>query len=231
MSQPLSAAERRYVKALYRIEERTGQSAISSGMIARHLGVADPSASAMLQRLADRQLVDYQRYQASRLTPEGRICAQAVIRIHRLLETWLYETLQMPWHQLHREAEILEPAISERFVTRIAVQLTPVTHCPYGKPLQIEAASGAAPRPRTSVQELAVGLTSRIVEVEDLDSTILRRLDMLAFRPQRVLTIVRQDTHQTVVSVEDVGIPEPLSAELARAVFIAPAVSRSQWEW
>ena len=225
MSQPLSAAERRYVKALYRLGERTGRSAITSRMVARHLGVTDPSASAMLQRLADRQLVDYQRYRSSRLTPAGRTCAQAIIRIHRLLETWLYQRLQMPWHRLHREAEYLEPVVSERFVARIAEQLASATLCPYGRPLLFDAANGGAARPRTSIHELAVGSTGRIVEVEDLEPTVLRRLDMLAFRPNRVLTIVRQDAHQTIVSVGDVGSSEPLNADLAQAIFIAPKES------
>ena len=81
--------------------------------VADRLGVTSASASAMLKRLSDEGLVDYEPYHGARLTTKGELVALETIRHHRLIELFLAEVLGMPWDRVHEEAEVLEHHISE----------------------------------------------------------------------------------------------------------------------
>ena len=50
---------------------------------------------------------------------EGRKLALSMLRRHRLLETFLVETLGLDWSEIHAEAEELEHAISEKVLEKL----------------------------------------------------------------------------------------------------------------
>ena len=56
-----------------------------------------------------------------------------VIRHHRLLETFLVNTLGYSWDEVHREADKLEHVISEDFEARMAAALGNPTRDPHGE--------------------------------------------------------------------------------------------------
>ena len=90
------------------------------------------TATAMLQRLAELSLVDYQPYKGVSLTPSGERVALEVIRHHRLIEAYLAEALGMPEDRVHEEAEVLEHYISEELEALIAAKLGEPSHDPHG---------------------------------------------------------------------------------------------------
>ncbi len=51
--------------------------------------------------------------------PAGEKAALEVTRHHRLLETYLRERLDVPWEQVHAEADRLEHALSEDLEARL----------------------------------------------------------------------------------------------------------------
>lgn len=65
---------------------------VTATRIAGRLGVAVPSVSSMVKRLALEGLVRHTPYRGVELTPEGEIAAVRVVRRHRLIETYLYAT-------------------------------------------------------------------------------------------------------------------------------------------
>ena len=120
-----------YVKAIYAIAaERDGL--VQNGEVAERLGVAPATATAMLKRLAELNLVDYQPYKGVSLTAGGERVALEVIRHHRLLEAYLAEALGMPEDRVHEEAEVLEHYISEELEALIAAKLGEPSHDPHG---------------------------------------------------------------------------------------------------
>jgi DtxR family Mn-dependent transcriptional regulator len=120
-----------YAKAIYSIAaERDGL--VQNGEVAERLGVTPATATAMLKRLAELNLVDYQPYKGVSLTPGGERVALEVIRHHRLLEAYLAEALGMPEDRVHEEAEVLEHYISEELEALIAAKLGDPSHDPHG---------------------------------------------------------------------------------------------------
>ncbi|MDQ2684023.1 MAG: metal-dependent transcriptional regulator, partial [Chloroflexota bacterium] len=133
-----------YLKAIYRIEER-GQ-AVSTQHLANELAISGASVTNMIKRLAELKLVDYSKYRGVTLTEPGRKVALEVIRHHRLLELYLSESLGMPWHEVHAEAERLEHHLSDELEARMDSALGFPTHDPHGDPI---------PTPELTIENVA----------------------------------------------------------------------------
>ncbi|HAV75967.1 MAG TPA: DtxR family transcriptional regulator, partial [Anaerolineae bacterium] len=129
----LTISIQNYLKNIYDLTEN-GETA-STNALAAKLSVSAPSVTGMIQKLstAEPPLVEYQKHQGVTLTRDGRRAALEVIRHHRLLETWLVQTLGYSWDEVHEEAERLEHVISEDFERRIAAALGHPLRDPHGE--------------------------------------------------------------------------------------------------
>ena len=111
-----SIAVENYLKSIWQL----GSSDVATLDIAQRLNVAPASATKMIQRLTERGLVRHIPYKGASLTSKGERRALSVVRRHRLLETFLSQTLDLGREQLHDEAERLEHALSEDLEKAIA---------------------------------------------------------------------------------------------------------------
>ncbi|MDP5227273.1 MULTISPECIES: metal-dependent transcriptional regulator [Arthrobacter] len=163
-----------YVKVIYSFTEWQDKP-ISSTQLAQRLGVANSSVSEMVRKLKDLGLVDHKPYSAVTLTEAGRGLALTVVRRHRLIETFLVEELGYAWDEVHDEAELLEHAVSETFVDRLAAKLGHPTRDPHGDP--IPDADGALELPAARLlSELDEGHHGSITRISDDDPELLRYL-------------------------------------------------------
>ncbi|MGI8728992.1 MAG: metal-dependent transcriptional regulator [Solirubrobacteraceae bacterium] len=170
-----SSAIEDYAKAIYSLQQRAGGAAVSTNALAERCGVTPASASAMVKKLAERDLALHQPYHGVRLTPAGELLALEMMRHHRLLELYLAEHLGVPWDRVHEEAEALEHVLSEDLEARIAAKLGDPTHDPHGDPipdrdLVIDEGDSEA------LSNVAVGRGGRFVRVSDSDPRMLRFL-------------------------------------------------------
>jgi len=171
-----------YLKALYDLGRR-GSPATTSAL-AKRLGISSASVTGMLRKLALKKprWVIYEKSRGARLTPVGERQALKVIRHHRLIELFLYETLGLPWDEVHAEAERLEHAFSPNLVDRLARFLKNPATDPHGH--AIPRKDGTLPRTRVvCLRELALGIEARVSQVSDEDSELLRYLAKLGMTP------------------------------------------------
>lgn len=129
----LTSSHEDYVKAIYMLHSRGME--VTNSALANHLKVAPASATNMVKKLSELGLVTYEPYQAIELTSAGEMVALEVLRHHRLLELYLYDKLNLPWEQVHAEAERLEHVISEVLEDAIAAALGDPTVDPHGDPI------------------------------------------------------------------------------------------------
>ena len=87
----ISRAMEDYLKVLSQLHQEN-QSA-STNDVALAMGVSPASATNMLKKLADTNLVIYTPYRGASLTKSGEKAALEIIRHHRLLELYLNEAL------------------------------------------------------------------------------------------------------------------------------------------
>ncbi len=111
-----------YAKTIYALAGRES-GPVGTTALAEMLGVSPGTVTAMLKRMSEGGLVEYEPYHGVGLTEAGERVALEVIRHHRLLESYLAEALDMPWDRVHDEAEVLEHYISEDLEQLIAKKL------------------------------------------------------------------------------------------------------------
>lgn len=162
------------MKVIYDLQERGTGPVTISGM-AERLSVSNSSVSGMLRKLNELGFVEHQRYGNVSLTETGTKAALAVLRRHRLLETYLVAELGYSWDEVHDEAEILEHVVSDKFVDRIAAHLGNPVVDPHGDP--IPTREGAiVERESVLLSEAEAGTSGVIVRVNDTDPELLRYL-------------------------------------------------------
>ena len=121
VNSPLSSNHEDYLKAIYLLEASGDQ--VTNSSLSEYIGFTPASATNMVKKLAQMDLVDYRPYQGVALTAAGRRVALEILRHHRLLELFLHKKLDIPWERVHEEAERLEHVISESLEDAIAASL------------------------------------------------------------------------------------------------------------
>jgi DtxR family Mn-dependent transcriptional regulator len=170
-----SPAVEDYLKTVYAHTEWQPDPITPSGL-AGALGVAPSSVTEMVKKMAAQGLVQHVPYGAIRLTDAGRTRALAVVRRHRLIETWLVREMGYSWDEVHDEAEVLEHALSDRLLEAIDARLGRPERDPHGDP--IPAGDGTLVSvPTVRLDEAAVGHVGRVVRISDRDPAVLRELD------------------------------------------------------
>jgi DtxR family Mn-dependent transcriptional regulator len=177
-----------YLKVIYELERECGPP-VGTSVVADALEVTAPTATRMLEKLAEEELLEREKYSGVELTEHGRAIALETIRHHRLLEAYLVEHLGYEWEEVHDEAERLEHHISEDFEERIAKELDHPPVDPHGEP--IPSADLEAPV-ETDVDPLSTheaGDTVVVASVRERDAETLRYLEAEGIVPGRELTI------------------------------------------
>ena len=208
-----SAAIDDYLKTIYHHTE--WQSAhITPSQLAAELGLAPSSVTEMVQKLAAQGLVSHRPYGPIALTATGQRRAAAIIRRHRLIETWLVREFGYAWDEVHDEAEVLEHAISDRLLEGISARLGHPRFDPHGD--AIPDAEGLVERvPFLRLDEAADGHTGRVLRVSDRDPELLRSLERAGIDVGHTVTV----TAPGAVAV-DGGAPITLPAEASAAVWL-----------
>lgn len=169
-----STATEDYLKAVYALGERqTGP--VTTTDLAHRLGVSVSSASGMVRKLSELGLITHRRYHNVGLTETGRRVALAVLRRHRIIELYLLKALGFRWDEVHEEAEVLEHAVSDKLLERMAAALGNPTRDPHGDP--IPTTDGRVEcGPTTRLVALQPGMVGELVRVADADPEVLRYL-------------------------------------------------------
>lgn len=186
---------------------------ITPSVLAAKLGVAPSSVTEMVKKLAAAGLVSHVPYGAVRLTPAGEAQALAMVRRHRLIETWLVQEFGYAWDEVHDEAEVLEHTISDRLLARIDAKLGSPRFDPHGD--AIPDASGKVHRePFVLLADAEPGHRGRVLRVSDRDPELLRRLEADGVRVGTEVTV-------TATGLEINGVALTLPPEASALLWIS----------
>lgn len=133
----MSVAIENFVKAIYNNNIQDHHDT-KPGNIAKKLGISNAAATDMAKKLASKDLLKYEKYQALQLTEAGTKMALNVVRKHRLWEAFLYKMFDMSLHEIHREAELLEHETSDFLANKISAYLGNPKFDPHGDPIPNE---------------------------------------------------------------------------------------------
>jgi DtxR family Mn-dependent transcriptional regulator len=218
-----------YLKAIWSAREWTPEEPVTTSMLAARQSVSPSTASEAVKRLVERGLVRHAPYAAIELTQAGERLALSMVRRHRLLETFLVETLGFAWDEAHDDAEVLEHAASDRFVAALAEFLGHPGRDPHGDPIPAPDGAVAHPVavPLTQVDEGARVVVERI---SDADAAMLRYFGAVGLVPDASLEVVerRDFAGVLVLAVGALGQRVELGDIAAAAVWVSQAGAPQQ---
>jgi DtxR family Mn-dependent transcriptional regulator len=190
-----TVAEEEYLQTMYWLEEAGLQ--ITGANIARAMQVSAPTVHEMIGRLEADGLVTRASDKTLRFTESGHSHAAGIVRRHRLIERFLTDVFDIPWDQVHEEAERLEhwmsPVVEERMLKAIGNAKT----CPHGHPIFEGTRIEGVP-----LADVEVGAEVRILRFENEAEDLLHYLMDSGLRPGMRGEIASSDEHEVAVEVE-----------------------------
>lgn len=206
-----------YLKTIWGICDHEGKPA-TLGAVAARLGQKNSTASEAIKRLADNGLVHHERYAGITLTERGQALALAMVRRHRLLETFLVTVLGYTWDEVHDEADLLEHGISDQLLSRIDAYLGHPTKDPHGDP--IPTSEGTLSEVETEhLGAVAEGRTVRVERIHDRDDELLRYLADHGIVPGADITVV-QATSAGLMMVKVRGTTVPIAEKGLNDIYV-----------
>ena len=202
-----------YTEGIYRLQEE--MEVVSTGDIAKYMGVKPPSVTTMLKNLAEIGLVEHTPYQGVRLTEKGVHLSVSLLRKHRLVERMLVDFLELPWDDVHDLACKLEHYISEDVADRIAKAMNFPKTCPHGNPVDATFKDGSY-----RLTEAQAGDELIVTRITDERNDFLAYILELGLLPETPLTVKNKTPFGDVMTlvVEGMGEAVAVGRDVASAV-------------
>ena len=208
---------------MFQIGKRTGNEWASTGKLAEELEVSPGTVTSMLKTLKQSKLVEYRPYEGASLTEEGKHSAIRVLRRHRLIELFLFQTLNLAWDQIHAEAENMEHAVSDFLVDKIDEHLGFPETDPHGDP--IPSIDGRMRRAYPNLTTLAAcppGTHVKIVQVTDQETEFLRFLSRSGLQIGSEGVVKEKNSEAGIVVSEWNGQTLSMGVHVAETVKVVP---------
>src|SRR5829696_8382179 len=207
-----TVAEEEYLQIIYWLQE-AGLS-LTGANIARAMQVSAPTVHEMIGRLENDGYVTRAVDKTLTFTDSGHEHASQIVRRHRLIERFLTDVFDIPWDQVHEEAERLEhwmsPVVEERMLRAIG----DVKTCPHGHPIfEGEREAGV---PLADVEE---GALLRVLRFENEAEDLLHYLKDTGLRPGLEGTLSRAGDDEVVLDSN--GARHALTRSVAETVSVA----------
>lgn len=188
-----TAAEEDYLQTMFWLME--AGLPITGANIARAMQLSAPTVHEMIGRLEQDGYVNRAGDRSIEFTEEGRAHAQTIVRRHRLIERFLTDILDIPWDDVHEEAERLEhwvtPAVEKKMVGAIGGATT----CPHGHPF-VEGAREEG----VLFADVEPGASVTILRFENEAEELLHYLMQAGLHPGLEGTLESSDDDEVVMS-------------------------------
>lgn len=219
----LSIAEENYLKAIYKIIQIKGLPSVNTNKLAEEIGTSAASVTDMIQRLADKSMVLYQKYRGASLTKEGQQVAIQLLRKHRLWEAFLVDSLGFRWDEVHDLAEQLEHIQSEELIDRLDAFLGYPRFDPHGDPIPNEQGNFML---RQQVSLATLEPSSKpltMLGVRQHKPEFLRYLDELKLIPGTQLTVLDKNCFAKTMHIAlDSNESTWITQETAMDIYVKP---------
>lgn len=214
----MTFSEENYLKAIYHLTV-VSSSGVNTNAIAESMETKASSVTDMLKKLAEKDLVNYKKYQGVTLTDKGKLAAKMIVRKHRLWEVFLVEKLAFSWDEVHDIAEQLEHIKSEKLINKLDDFLGNPTEDPHGDP--IPDAQGQLPKiDKQLLSDLVEGQKGICVGVKDTSSEFLKYLDKQGIALGSAIEIIGKESFDLSFRIKVDEKPLNISNKIASNLFV-----------
>jgi DtxR family transcriptional regulator, Mn-dependent transcriptional regulator len=210
--------EENYLKAIYHLSIQ--EESVSTNQIAASVSTKAASVTDMLKKLAEKELINYTKYQGVTLTSAGEKIALSIIRKHRLWEYFLVEKLNFKWDEVHDVAEELEHIASKELVDRLDDFMGNPKYDPHGDPIPDSKGKFKAHELKP-VSGMEVNKEGIISGVRDHSPAFLQYLEKMNLTIGKKIKIAEVNTYDHSVTLLTGGKKLHISREVANNLLIA----------
>lgn len=185
-----SLKEENYLKALALISEDNGTAGVKQ--LSENLGLKMPTINAMMKKLHQKGLVEYESYKPIKLTSKGKKEALKILRKHRLTEMFLVDVMGLGWEEVHDIAEQIEHLESPLFFDKMDELLGHPAFDPHGSPIPDK--SGKIPELKGQLlSDIPTGTTVTFIAVMKSSNEFLQYLNAKNIRLNDQLIILEKE--------------------------------------
>lgn len=211
--------EENYLKAIYGLNIGRNGKDLGTNELANYLDITPSTASSMLKKLKEKKFIHYEKYGTISLIGEGEKIACAVIRKHRLWETFLVEKMEFTWDEIHEVAEQLEHIKSKKLVDKLDKLLGYPEFDPHGDP--IPNANGVMRSVhKTTLNQLSINKQLKVVGVKNDSQAFLQYITQLGLTINREVLIKKINDFDGSLDVVIEGNLQTISQKVAENVFV-----------
>ncbi len=212
----MTFSEENYLKTIYHLTALL-DTEVSTNAIAEKMETKASSVTDMLKKLAEKDLVNYKKYQGVSLTENGKLSAKMIVRKHRLWEVFLVEKLDFSWDEVHDIAEQLEHIKSEKLINKLDDFLGNPTEDPHGDPIP-DAQGRIIKIEKQLLSELQENQTGICVGVKDTSPEFLKYLDKQEISLGSEIKLLSKETFDLSVKIKvnekELNISNKIAANL-----------------
>jgi DtxR family Mn-dependent transcriptional regulator len=214
----MTLSEENYLKTIYHLTT-ISDAEVSTNAIAEKIETKASSVTDMLKKLAEKDLVNYVKYQGVSLTEKGKWSAKMIVRKHRLWEVFLVDKLDFSWDEVHDIAEQLEHIKSEQLINKLDDFLGNPTEDPHGDPIP-NAKGQIVKTEKQLLSELAVSQTGICVGVKDSSADFLKYLDKQGIALGSKIEIVGKESFDLSLKIKVDSVELTISNKIASNIFV-----------
>ncbi|HPW97582.1 MAG TPA: metal-dependent transcriptional regulator [Flavobacterium sp.] len=214
----MTNSEENYLKVIYHLS-LVSPKGVNTNAIAGMLETKASSVTDMMKKLAEKELVLYQKYQGVTLTEKGFLSAKMIVRKHRLWEVFLVEKLDFAWDEVHEIAEELEHIKSENLINKLDEFLGFPAFDPHGDPIPNE--NGEIQKvSKLLLSESEINREYQCVGVKDSSSDFLQYLDKQNIALGSKIKVINKEQFDETLTIEVNNTSLTISNKIAKNLFV-----------
>jgi DtxR family Mn-dependent transcriptional regulator len=206
-----------YLGVIYTLD-RDGEKVIGA-RLAELLEVSPPTVTVTLKRMHRDKWISIDDKKQIRLTPTGSTAAISVIRRHMLTEWLLSRVLDIPWSELHAEADKLEHSISKDVEDRLISTLEDPSACPHGNPMPGQESISSDWKVLTSFNGGDTCMIKRIHEWLEDDPGMMKFIEENLILPGKIARIMENSRLNKTIQINVEGKLTMLNFNVADKIF------------
>jgi DtxR family Mn-dependent transcriptional regulator len=192
-------AEENYLKAIYNLSQHDTDATASK--LSEKLKVKLPTINSMVNKLAEKKLVEYQKYKGFVLTEKGQKYALEVIRKHRLTELFLVKVMGFGWEEVHDIAEEIEHIQIPAFFDKMDLILSNPKFDPHGTPIP-DKNGIISKKPLKQLSTIEIGEKIKFIAVSDSSSDFLSYLSRIGLNLYEEIEIKDREVFDGLLKIK-----------------------------
>jgi len=191
-----TVAEEEYLQTIFWLQEV--ELPITGANIARAMQLSAPTVHEMVARLEADGYVHRLPDKSWEFTTHSAEQAEQIVRRHRLIERFLTDVLDIPWDDVHEQAELMEHAMSPLMEEKMLAAIGNAKTCPHGHPIDPADRIVGVP-----LADCEVGAKITILRFENEAEDLLHYLKATGVEPGQQGEIVSVDDEEVTYKSDD----------------------------